>query len=978
MSALVQYPLGASGVNETKDPRQMQPGEMTTLENLVFRRDGTLDKRYGYTQIDAGELHTCKRLAVFRNELLALDGANLWSYSPAKGKFISLDQTPEPLVTHEPAISIAGLINSSAVEQSNGYRVYSWTTNPGALLYAAVVDVATGSFVIPPTQLDTASTSSTRIVVVGTTAVVLGGQNASIWGYSVSLANPVSFSAGVKVSAAAVPTGTVFGATALNDRFAVVYELGGNNLEIKTWTSALTLIATGTQAVAVNTFTAIGAKGTTGETIWAAFVPAGTNQVYGIGFNPTTLATTVARTAMQAHTDAVDQLGVERVSATQAIVLSGSPACAQWEQITTAAAVGTNRTQWNVQVRSAPFIAGGLVWALMMVAGSSYVLVDLVAADTTTANLVGRPVSVNAPRLASALTLSIHAPAVVSIGSSKYIFVAPLLQSGLRRNGIEVFTADFASSKRWAPAQLGSLMQLGGAQYDGFEVFETGFVQAPTINSIIDAGVGVVTAGSHNYVAVYEWIDLQGVRHQSAPSAPFLLAAAGGRQYTINVGTVTLTRRQRVVAAGTFAQSVYIVIYRTMAGLTTYFRESSDPPTATNDLNAASVNIGDNIADTTLNDGLHTTLYTSGGVLDNVCPPSFVHCCSHKNRLWGLADDERTGWFSQPFDPGTAPGWNEQNTFRVDDTPNKLTGFASYLDKLIVFTAREIYVVYGDGPSLSGLGSDLSIPQLISASIGCIDPRSIVEGEDGLYFQSLRGIEMLTLSLETVFVGDAISTTTATYPTCMGAAIVPGQSHVRFSFVSASTGKVPTWDFRRQRWCNISLTNMLLLNGTLDYAASSIVYHPIYGCVVSLEAPGQAYVWREDATLYTDMQAFVRSTWETGWIKVSDLQGYQRILAVMVLGERFTAHAMTIEVATDYGAYGTQSPAWTNAQLSPLSLEQLRVTPKNQLSESIRIRGKDSTDGTIGTGQSAAFNAIALEVLQEQGLRKQLADGAKR
>ena len=60
-------------------------------------------------------------------------------------------------------------------------------------------------------------------------------------------------------------------------------------------------------------------------------------------------------------------------------------------------------------------------------------------------------------------------------------------------------------------------------------------------------------------------------------------------------------------------------------------------------------------------------LYTTGGVLDNPCPPALAMQCVHKGRLWAIDETLRTIWFTQTFSSGLAPTWNELMTFPVPD-----------------------------------------------------------------------------------------------------------------------------------------------------------------------------------------------------------------------------------------------------------------------------------------------------------------------
>jgi hypothetical protein len=84
---------------------------------------------------------------------------------------------------------------------------------------------------------------------------------------------------------------------------------------------------------------------------------------------------------------------------------------------------------------------------------------------------------------------------------------------------------------------------------------------------------------------------------------------------------------------------------------------------------------------------------------------------------------------------------------RVPAEGGEVTAVASFGDKLIVFKADRFFPFFGQGPNAAGLGSTYTAVQNAPADVGCVDPRSIVLGPDGLWFKSAAGLRRLNPDL---------------------------------------------------------------------------------------------------------------------------------------------------------------------------------------------------------------------------------------
>ncbi|HEX5130475.1 MAG TPA: hypothetical protein VFV90_12050, partial [Usitatibacter sp.] len=81
--------------------------------------------------------------------------------------------------------------------------------------------------------------------------------------------------------------------------------------------------------------------------------------------------------------------------------------------------------------------------------------------------------------------------------------------------------------------------------------------------------------------------------------------------------------------------------------------------------------------------------------------------------------------------------------------------------------------------------------------------------------------------------------------------------------------------------------------------------------------------------------------------------------------ERMSAAGLQIEIANDYGAFGSEDPkVWTESATS--GKRQLPFRPKSN-SDSIQLRVRDTAPVSIGTGKGITFIGLSADVAPRQG-----------
>ncbi len=1016
---MVEAPIGM-GLDQKTDPRKAPLGTLVAGENFVIAKGGRLDKRWGHTSMSkallSGSMTEGFRLATSQSELCLFGGDRVYSYAPALTAWMNVDDVPLPVATVRPAYSEQDGVSTSApndvdVAYGNGLLVYTWRI--GQNVFSLVVDEVTGALVMPRTQVNVGSSaidsvqvslaSSTRIVCIYSDRV--GG---TIYGRSLDLTAPTAWGSEVTIAADFKTTATVACwdiAKTTDGRVTLAYT---NNTGVATTSVTLIkLLATlatdvGPTQVNMTTDTIRALAVYSGTTLWVAVgeTSAGGGDTYVQGFGPTSLASTVAiGTAWNSASGALSHahLGLVEISATQVVVVGdsltqGTTGRIRSRTYTTGAAFTSPVTRANpgVQLISRPFVYAGKAYALAFLEssiGGTHFLLDLVGESTDTNTTTFRPVATVEPRQCPATGLVrfgfanghnglAHIP---SITSTRFITVGATGQQlvfagvGLAPNSSRIrgMQFDMASTNRWMPAEMGHSLSISGgvpSTFDGRIVAEQAFLQFPNVTYVIGAGAAGIDlgAGAYQYKFCYAFRDAKGQTHRSAPSTAYSVTILANQVVAFTaIPCCTLTTR--VDHENLFAPEISIEVYRTTVGLSSPFYYVGS---VTNVVSSFSTTYTDDTIDLSLL--TRRTIYTDGGELDNVCPPSASIAIAHKNRVWlAGCDDPKVVWFSKALLDGEGLGFHEDLTFRVDDG-GAITALASMDDKLVVFKADRIFYLVGEGPNAAGDLSDLSSPQRLASDVGCIDARSVVLTPMGLMFQSRAGIYLLTRGMEVQYIGLDVEDALAANATITSAVLVAPQCHVRFTCNSSSTtGITLVFDYKSKAWLQHKMWN-----DTPTYDAQRVSACIWSNTYVSLGSNGRPYI--ESTTSCLDAStSYVPMSLEFAPLSSAGTQGYQSVSHVLANLDRSTAHTMTVSFAFDGESY-SESYAYIDATLSALAREQLVVHPKRMKHQSLKVKLADSyASGTVGTGRGYSCASLAFSVVPKQGPQKNIAAGAK-
>lgn len=1015
---IVTLPL-ALGVDTKTDAKQVALGKLVALENGVFGTLKQLRKRNGYSALPRrvmtasgySRLDSAYALTSYRDELVAVGATDsaptaerLFSYSDGSTQWVDKGAFTTCAVGLEQVAR--GTVARTGVDgttTASGLQVYAWE-EAGSVRYA-VRDTVSGQLVVA-SALVAASASKPRVVpfVGGALIYYVGTGDSVLYVRSLLAALGATLTPASALTTTLPGTVDTLSTTAANRcydvaLFGVQLLLGFVNdvgsVTVRRYDSSSAIVNAAQELVtasAVPTVLALATDSTSADVLLLLGLGASVETTRTDALLTTPFSTPTAFLSAGAGS-VFSQLAVVavptapdstrfRIWATATVTASGryTTTVLHADGVTVAAA----QTTLSLALASKPWLYAGRAFVLLVfvsrTTGSPSGLQNqlLVVSDSTDGfdpvarllytSAAGVPTTAvgGAPMLPSATDVGNDLVRIATLESATLEAPVGDVQTVSGVVGVEL---DFSS----APlvdnrSELGESLVLGGgflSQYDGVGPVELGFFLWPDECTVALGGSGGLSAGAYQWVAVYEWTDNAGLVHRSAASLPAQATATAGQAATLTVSTLPLTRKQA-------RSPVQIVLYRTLANGTVFYRASSLTAPDQNVTATYLQTVTDTVDDTTL--AKRPFLYSTGGVVENVPPGAVDGLAVHRGRLWCVDATNRLRlWFSRQVQAGAPVEMSDVLYFDVDARGGDVVALASLDDKLIVFKKTQIFMVSGQGPDATGSQNDFSDSVLVTTDVGCLDARSVVTTPAGLIFQSAKGLYLLDRSLAVSYVGADVEAYNGA--TVESSQLIPTANQVRFVL---STGVALVYDYLVGQWSVF----------TNHPAVDSVVW---LGTFCWLRSDGVAM--REDSTRFDDDGHFVSLRFTTGWLSFSadagayvaatgnrapaTLQSYQRARRLLVLGEYEGSHRLRVRVAYDYDnapmqdvtitpaepptygegpTYGDETPfggAW--------QLYQWRVDLARQKCQAVQVTISDERSDNVGS-EGVRLSALAVEL----------------
>lgn len=986
----VHFPAYAP-IDESTRPELLELGQaVLRAENVRPTENGGYETRRGFTAQPVTRIDGTSRSAAYKvfahdkQTCVVAEGPTLDAYSTGVSNGAARGRLPETAarVTGLPCPSSSAYVYDVAVAGS--YLAVAYGTSYAATNKLAIMDAQTGAVLRSPETIG----SGNGLVVVGSygryfIAFVYTTSSTAIDAYILDT-NALGSGWTLLAAVAASTGGALPSVCSLSDRVAVAYGLGAgaNRAAVKTYDASglLRSVALGN----ATTPATITIDGSTTGNLWVAWDGGTVAHVHVL--DPTTLATTGAPGGAFSFSTGSQNIGIcEGVGNTARLFVFTTNATPQLQMCNLSVSGGLLSATPHVIVYNAapvsrPFRHGSRFYMAVAPSPTATTLDGntqalCVFVDWTDDVSYMRPVANVMPGLVPNEAVFCK---VVPVSATKYLYGLQTLRSGKGdivslslgngTVGCSIVEVDFASTQRWTTTHHGNCTFLGGGllgAFDGERVTEVGFLCAPTQPTGALSGTGL--NGTYRAVAVYEDVDANGNWHISGVSLPSAAVVAANQ-------TITWSTRPLTVSSRTSKGTTRVAFYRTAAGgEPPYYRLAA----TTNDTSLSAITYADSVADTSLT--ARAKLYApslpgvNGGAQDRRAPPGLLFPTSYNGMLVG-AEGENL-WYSGQDVYGEGTWFNP--IFQVPVSGDgAITALATQDGTLYVFKRRAIYAIAGEQPADNGAAGGLGVPQRLAVDVGCIDARSIVVTSLGIFFQSERGIEILTRAQSVEPIGEKVTDTLGSYPICSAATLDPIRDVVYFELAASAAGGVVTgngrtliFDLTLKAW--ISTDRRPSYSGTADTPAQS-------ACMI-WDGSAYRYAWletggrvRPEQSAYYDRGAsdsFIVPLVEYPPFKLG-LQQRMRTWRAVMLVEQYSACGFKVEHlwdwATSYSA--SDDKTWTEAQA--LSKRQLYWNLKTGEHQSVRFRISATAPATLGTGRGLALIGFSLDVAPKQGSSK--------
>lgn len=978
----------AQGVDTKTDRKQVLPGKLLSLENGVFQTTNSIIKRNGYaalstSTIDGSTISNNVGLASFRDSLFAVNNGASYTYSPNAAKWSNSRGPYYPVtVTQSQGGNVEAFYADSVYDSASGLMctvTASLSYGLGSIEYI-IKDLANDTLVYKKI-IGALSLLAPHVFKLGSYFVItyVDGSNNLVY-RSIPISNPSSLGSQTTIAATGSSPGN-FGAYPAqyyeglvnNNILYIGYPDGGStaNTSLRTINSSF-VVSSATTISSANCTLGLGMCADASNNIWFGTNDGTTIKTFAF---PNNLGTSIVGvTNVASRTGGVNMTGVALA------VLPGTSTKIRffYEQCTTSEIdnpwilrysdiLYSGNPTISVTASNKDYLVGGHLFSKPFTYNSklyitatfydgatvSLYLVEADVASTTTENdvrVLAKMFSQNVLPL-DISTISIY-PLVNFIATSSSAFSAYINQIA---GNCSYGTIDFSHTPVFA--ELGNGLHVTGGflyLFDGNQLAEHNFFTSPSDDyiAVSNSGAGSVPTGTYYYAITYEWIDNSGQIHYSGVGASSAIVLGSASKVLIKYPLLRLTNK---------TDNIYIGIYRSNDGLNYYLLPGTGVNGTTFNFKGSTScgSFYDDNSAAFLNDGPRL-LYTSGGVLPNISVPACTYIANYKKRLIVIPSEQpTTWWYSQEITPsqygsiGTPVQFSEELIGTADERGGGITGVIQLDDKLVLFKKSSIFVVQGDGPAPNGSQNDFTPAQLIASDTGATSGQSLVLMPNGIMYQSAKGIYLLDRSISVSYLGAPVEAYNSY--NVVSAKMIYNLNQIRFGL---SSGVALVYNYLFNQWSvftNHSMTQAAIFQQKYTYSSSAGVCYQ--------ETPG----------VYSDAGTDISMKLTTSWLSFAQLQGFQRVYKLLLLGEYYTPHILKITVAVDFipTIVQTTQIICNATTVNPSTLYQWRYFFERQKCQSLQFTIEDLPVSVgVALGQGYAISNMAFEVGTKKGLVK--------
>lgn len=875
-----------AGIQTKVDPKQVVLGQLLTLENGIFTSVGSINKRNGYdilgTDLENG-IHFTEgaAISVFGNELLMFSGNRVYSRTAADNKWIDKGAATSVITTGNI------IVRNDSYEQSNpvsdllsGIEVYAYEDTRGGIRYD-VVDTSTSAIIVYDKAI-TAFGFAPVVVAYNGSIFILYIDSNTIKYRRIDPSLPSTLGNEVVLVNDVAGSNATMSAASNNNRLYISYN---GTSHITTFYLDTTLTVQGSTSVSGDANSCVGMAFDANSNITVLYGSSSGTRAHRFNSSMSFIAsalldTTIASaiTGSANDTTLVVLYNVPSSIATDGYInsvsISDSFVPSSPSVFKRAASLASNVFSYNdiSYVNILFFSALQATYFTVDTAGNYIAKLNFRNAG----NIRSRPTLPNVPALSSGIFLFANQIKGRTQAENDTLFT---------RLGINSSRFDFTSNNNFISAKLGNNLHIVGgivSSYDGTSVVEHNFhIYPENIVLLPQVSGGHLDAGTYEYLATYEWTDNYGQVQRSTTSIPVQTTTTGSTS-SVLVQIPTLRHTSKT--------NVRIVVYRTEANSTLFYRITSITNPVINDPTIDYITLVDTLNDTSIisNDLVYDTGDPSVGVpLDDSSAPSCNLLVSHQNRIFiAGTSDKNVVQYSKIVAAGSPVQFADELTFKLDARGGDITALGSLDAALVIFKSNSIYYTSGDGLDAAGNGITFSTPQLVSTDVGCSNPNSVVISPVGLMFKSSKGIYLLDRSLSVSYIGKPVEAFNS--ETITSSTLIENRNQIRFT---TQSGPTLVFSYDVGQWSTF----------TNHESVDSDIWQ---GNFVMLKSNGSVYVENEG---FTDGASGIQLLITTSWLSLAGLQNFQRIYLLTILGDYKGEHKLAVSFAYDFSPYDSDS-----------------------------------------------------------------------
>jgi hypothetical protein len=788
----LDLPLVA-GLDTGSDPRALEPPRLTRAENISFPRRGGVDLRHPYSKL--GDISGVRRLAVYRDELIAFTKDRIFSWSPALNDWQDRDE-------YLAAASEERTVFTATMEQINpdraaldGVVVYTWTEDGDGRSRVAALDAETGAVLLTPLFLNN---FQARPRAVGSSFHIYA-LNADDELF-VAIFTPANVGDVSNWGGAAVSNAATGGGFDVDVSGGVAYVVWQGEEATEYGLASVTTdgtVARQTEARAYDGPICIAARGEGTDTQVAVFRPL--DQIGGLIrgdlFDSTLTATDTDVTVgalgslslptqiSAAFNDEAEASGEYRCNVFWSLSITASSNFYLYTSFldTDGDTVGTTsesarRFKNRLGLAARPFAHGGSVYvwcsfgADTSANNNNFVGVQnayfLYRDDGQLIARAVQDVGGGRPQTEG------HLPNVQALGDDRYAWLATERRILTGDKGAQAYAArtprevvlEFDADVARRTVELGRTLYVTGAppsQFDGEGVTELGFLIYPWyLFSIFGSnGSGSIDPGGYSWMTTYAWENAAGDLERSTTTAVSVNGPQiGNTDVDIDVAPLHVTKKTD--PRGEVTVEIWRKLKNTLEDAPFYRVTGTDPTVTTgdnayleNDTTVGFLEFVDDIHDDDLES--REQILPPGTVLGSLPPPSATIIYANDERVFlaGVAGDPNKVWYSAVRSSGEVASFDDG--LRVE-VPKPVTALAEQAETLVVFCENAVYALPGEGFDNTGGGANYGPAQIRSVDVGAVHADAVAITSDGTLFKSRKGWYLLDLSFNAQYVGAAV------------------------------------------------------------------------------------------------------------------------------------------------------------------------------------------------------------------------------